>query len=248
MTRKEEKQSAINDEITPNFQLIATYYSDLNAERFYMFYRNYKESGCLMEAEKVIKRHKLELYRSDLIYFLVECAQTLEHSNWAKVVSIAKENQKGLKQKMQMLDFFTKIQTQKNHYQLEYSDLRKLPVIKGINLITDKGLSMNINSYQLCYDIITLLEKQYERDRKGIAVALSEKVNVSPRQYKKNFILGLKPFVKYLKNETKHFSSLNEIYSFIVEFLEDLPSDIKLDEEIIKDTLKPSKSRGKSTP
>ncbi len=250
-TSEQKKQVANEQGITPNFKLISGYYNDMNEERFYNFYSEYTGKGVLSEAEKIIKKHKFEeLHRSDLIYFLVEYAQSMAFAIWAQEISLAKLNEDGAKQKIEMVNFLSQIQTQENHFRMggAGSKFQTWPTIMEIKFITNKGLDVTIDSYQLCFDIINSLQERYSKDREKARIALSKKANKSRLQYKRKFILGLVPFINYLKKETGRFSSSNKIYSFIEEFLCVLRLEMNLDAETIKDTLKPSKNRGKTTP
>ncbi len=231
-------QLALEDGIAPNFNLIKKYYSKLNDSRFYNFYKYYKDKIDLNTAINLIVKHNLTINKSDLIYFLTEYAASLENTEWFTEVNIEKVHHDEHKQKIELQKFLSKIVSQKRHENLSHNETIKTPAIKEIVFNTDKQPTIKINSYPLCYDIINLLLEHYSEE----IPALKQR-NLNRRQYKKNFILGLKPFVAYLSKETAAFNSKNEIYAFISEFINVLNNNINLDAIMIKDGLRAKKAQ-----
>lgn len=224
--------------IVPNFALISKYYESLNEDRFYNFYEYYLKKNGLIESNKIINKHKLINYQNDIIYFLVEFGQSLEHAIWAKEVQLAKVSTRAKKQNNELIKFLSKLITAKKH--CKHSDLQKMPAIKSIKFITDKGNhDLILDSYPICYKIINLIENNFK-----INTDNTENINSNSRQFEKNFILSLKPFIDYLNKETKIWKSKNEIYNFICELIDTLNYDVSFDATRFKDAFKPSKTKG----
>ncbi len=230
--------------IIPNFILLNKYYKEVNEDRFYKFYEYYKEKENFKEAFKIIKKYNLVIYQNDVLFFLVEYAQALEASEWASSVNLAKEANKALKQKKELIDFLSSIILLSNFKGKTSKEIDKLPAIKEIKFITDKTKYLKINSYQLCYEILTIIDKHYKKQYEETLEFLkkNERKNLHPKQYLISFIKSLKPFINYLSKETIEFNSNNEIYSFIIELLETVNFEIRLEPKYIKDVLRPSKS------
>ncbi len=226
--------------IVPNFALISKYYEILNEDRFYNFYEHYFKKNVLIESNKIINKYELSDYQNDIIYFLVEFGQSLEHAIWAKEVQLAKVNSQAKKQNNELLKFLSKLITQKNNRKLSNLDLQKIPAIKSIKFITDKGThDLTLDSYPICYKIINLIESNFKINANN-----TENINSNSRQFEKDFILSLKPFINYLNIETKVWKSKNEIYNFIIELIDTLNYDVSFEVQRFKDAFKPSKTRG----
>ncbi|MFO0323125.1 MAG: hypothetical protein ACK504_11945 [Bacteroidota bacterium] len=229
-----------HESIVPNFALISNYHKALNEDRFYIFYEYYLKKNVLIESNRIIKKHKLITQQNDIIFFLVELGQSLEHSIWAEKVRLATVNSQAKKQNNELIKFLSKLITQKKSSELSVLDLQKTPAIKSIKFITDKSThDLTLDSYPICYDIINLIESNF-----NLITNNTENINLNSRQFEKNFILSLKPFVSYLNAETKVFKSKNKIYEFIIELIDTLNYDVSFEIQRFKDAFKPSKTKG----
>ena len=229
------KKLASKDGITPNFSLLSRY-SDFSEDQFYKNYLYYKSNETFVKGSLILKEFKLEKYQNELFFFLIEIVESSYEILWAKDVAKSREDERCLKQSQKLNDFCNKIQT---HGGYKKSDSTKDPSIKKINFLTNKNLSITIDSHKLCVIIIELVQEHYYKNKDQILKETIKKKNLNPRQYNKQFILSLKPLINYLNKETVSWESQNKIYNFICEFVSVLNLDFDLNPTRIKDALKP---------
>jgi hypothetical protein len=233
---EEKRATATKDGIFPNFKILASYDKHFGEYEFYSSYARLRRRGIFKQAEKIIKEYKLQSFKSDLIYFLIRSASTMDSVLWAKKENPQKLNADRRKQEKMLLEFISKLNRVNFDSQYSWSKIRSFPELKEIKFITDKKDStLKIDSFYLCEELLDLIEKLLTKDEVKSAKT-SSKINTSPRQYEKKFVLGLKPFIEYLAKETIRWPSRNKIYDCVSELLDTL--DINISSTRIKDTLK----------
>jgi hypothetical protein len=237
--------------ILPDFELICKYYPACNAERFYNhfnYYYNRKKDQPLQPSpiEKVretVVDYSLQNFESDIIYFFIEAAQELSHSNWATEINLAKIHNNSSNDEWDLLRFLEKVA---NGYLLRPSN-QEFDIIASIKFTVESSSNPRnkkhilITSHPVCYDISMNTFKALSARSEEIKEAVKIKRNLNPSQYERNFILRLRPFVLYLKNETIQWRSMNEIYRFVSSAIEQLPYKVNIDEHRIKDVFKTGK-------
>lgn len=230
MTPMNDKQIAMRDGISPNFQLIEIYLKDISEETFYRNYGHYR-SKILDKLKIALSKHKLDIYLSDIFYFLVEAYCNNAKYTFARDASLPSQNNKALKQKKVLLDFLSQISNRK-YKRAAVSEMIGNLEIKEIAFISNKTDVIKINASPLCFEIIDILNNYYYKNKSQ----LTEEENINSKQFNRKFVLSLTPLINYLDNETIKWSIKNELYKFVSDLL--LIVDIDIDYLRIKDVLK----------
>lgn len=228
------KKIADKDGITPKFSLLLGY-SNFTQEQFYKKYLFYKKQEMFKQAIRLLKSYKLEKYKSELFFFLVQVAEYRAQTLWAKSVSKSREDERYLKEIQKLNDFCNEIQTYGGY---KKAIKTKDPSIRKISYFTDKNLTITIKSHKLCVLIVDLFKEHYFANKELMVKDIGKNKNLNPRQYDKQFILGLKPLINYLSKETIQWKSKNKIYDFVSEYISLLDPNINISSAKIKDTLK----------
>lgn len=236
--REDRNKLPSQDGIKPNFTLISSYYKNFSEESFYRNYARLKKNGIFKEAERIIIEFKLQSYKSDLICFLVGIASNREFLLMEKGINPPKLRADFIKQRKILLEFISKLNRLNFNSKYSFSETSKFPELKEIKFVTNKkDHNLRIDSSDLCAGMLGLIEEWLIKDEElDKSYYPKEKSNISPRQYDRIFVSGLKPFIDYLNKETIKWQSKKKIYDFVSEFLDILGCDIT--PERIKDTLK----------
>src|ERR1700757_2637326 len=231
-TIDELKEIATNDGFNPNVTLLKKYFQVRDhkvGDIYYPYYCQLKASKELLSIKKLIVEQQLKARESEIIFFTILLFMKYNMYEQFREDNRHFKNDKAHKEKKRLWSFFTHLTKTKK------------VTLKHINFVVNEDKAHTIKSEYLNNYLISIIKDKLEAEMPFTEYYLSQNNNIKKSQYTKKFKTSFRPFVSFLKNETKKFKHDIEAYTFINNIFQIINPKMMVQEEKLKDALKPKK-------